>query len=82
LTHNWHVNVLKDVLKDDALSRMELPTATPEVKQPVSYIRDCRYVKYKTTLDVITKYNERQPIAVVNFENNIWGCIIGEHDRY
>jgi hypothetical protein len=82
LTRNWHVNVLKDVLKDDALSRMELPTATPEVKQPVSYIRDGRYVKYKTTLDVITKYNERQPIAVVNFENNIWGCIIGEHDRY
>jgi hypothetical protein len=70
LTRNWHVNVLKDVLKDDALSRMELPTATPEVKQPVSYIMDGRYVKYKTTLDVITKYNERQPIAVVNFENN------------
>ena len=22
LTRNWHVNVLKDVLKDDALSRM------------------------------------------------------------
>jgi hypothetical protein len=82
LTRNWHVNVLKDVLKVDVLSRMELPTATPEVKQPVSYIRDCRYVKYKMTLDVITKYNERQPIAVVNFENNIWGCIIGGHDRY
>jgi hypothetical protein len=32
-----------------------LPTATPEVKQPVSYIRDGRYVKYKTTLDVIRK---------------------------
>jgi len=82
LTCNWHVNELKDVLKDDALSRMEAPTATPEVKQPVSYIRDCRYVKYKMTLDVITKYNERQPIAVVNFENSVLGCIIGEHDRY
>jgi hypothetical protein len=32
MTLNWHVNVLKDVLKEDALSRIELPSEKPVIK--------------------------------------------------
>jgi hypothetical protein len=66
-----NLNVLKDVLKDDALSRIELPIGSTAMKVPVNYIRDCRYVKHKIIFDIITRYNERQPILIIYFKNKI-----------
>jgi len=44
-------------------------------------MRDCRYVKYKPTLDNTTRYNERQPMLILYFYN-IWACITSENDWY
>jgi hypothetical protein len=71
MTLNWHVNVLKDVLKEDALSRIELPSEKPGIK--IRTIRDSTHVKYKTTLDVITRYNLRQSISIIHFSDT-WAC--------
>jgi hypothetical protein len=69
MTLNWHVNDLKDVLKEDALSRIELTSGQPGMK--IQTIRDSTHVKYKTTLDVITRYNLRQPISIIHFSDMI-----------
>jgi predicted transcriptional regulator len=76
---NWHVNVLKDVLKEDALSRIELPSGQPGMK--ILTIRDSTHVKYKTTFNVITMYNPRQPISIIHFSDT-WACGIGNKDQY
>jgi predicted transcriptional regulator len=79
MTLNWHVNVLKDVLKEDELSRIELPSGQPGMK--IRTIRDSTHVKYKTMLDVITRYNLRQPISIINF-SDVWACRIGDTNQY
>jgi hypothetical protein len=79
MTLNWHVNVLKDVLKEDALSRIELPSGQPGMK--IQTIRDSTHVKYKTILDFITRYNLRQPISIIHFSDT-WACRIGDTNQY
>jgi hypothetical protein len=79
LTANWHVNILKGVLKDDALQRFELPIKE-EGKQ--HYGRDCWYVKYSTMSPVMLAFNERKPISVVVYQNGKWIVIINTIDTF
>jgi hypothetical protein len=80
LTPNWHANALKDVLKEDALRRIELlldrPTGIAEKK-----LRFSTHVSYNTTFDIITRYNLRQPISVIYFRDT-WACHVGDKDQY
>jgi hypothetical protein len=79
LTANRHVNILKGVLKDDALQRIEL-SIKEEGKQ--HYEKDCRYVKYSTMSQAMLAFNERKPISVVMYQNGKWGVIINTIDTF
>lgn len=79
LTANWHVNVLKGVLKEDALQRIELPIKE-EGRQ--HYERDRRYVRYSTMSQVMLAYNERKPISVVVYKDGRWGAIINTIETF
>jgi len=47
----------------------------------IGNIRDSTHVKYKTTFNVIARYNIRQPISIIHFHDT-WACRIGDKDQY
>jgi hypothetical protein len=74
MTGNWNINLLSNILKQDAMSRIELPTSTQVDKRNAQ--REYHYTRYKHALDVITQYNHREPISVVFFRDGGCGAVL------
>lgn len=70
MTGNWPKNLLSNVLKQDSMSRVKLPTESPlEVNKTE---RELPWHKIQHAFDVITWYNKQDPISVV-FVSDV-GC--------
>jgi hypothetical protein len=80
LKGNWHITFLTNVLKQDSMSRIKLPTdGQMWVNQ-----RECQwcYTTYKHALDAITWYNKREPIPVVFFSDGDCGPMLHGGNEY
>jgi len=80
MTGNWHINLLSNVLKQDTMSRIKLPTSTQVDKRNAQ--REYHYTRYKHAFDVITQYNNREPISVVFFRDGGCGAMLDNGTEY
>ena len=80
LKGNWHINLLTNVLKQDSMSRIKLPTDGQILVNQIQ----CQwcYITYKHALDVITWHNKREPIWVVFFGDRNCGAILRSENEY
>jgi len=80
LKGNWHVNILTHALKQDAMSRIQLPTGARMWVKPV--VRERRNKSYLSAIDVITTYNKREALSVVFFADGCCGAMLRQGNEY
>ncbi len=80
LKGNWHVNALTLVLKQDSMSRIQLPNDGHLWVKPMQ--RERRNRCYKNAIEVVTIYNRREPLSVVFFSDGRCGAMLRQENEY
>jgi hypothetical protein len=81
LKDNWHRNLLRNILADDVMKRIELPLQIEVPKDNESKHKEKCYKSYNSLISFMQDYVKRLPLSVIRNNNGHWGSLISSEKK-